>query len=187
MRPAVFLDRDGVINENRSDYVKSWQEFVFLPNVFEPLRYLAQSSYIVVVVTNQSAIGRGLVSAAIVEEIHCRMQTEIQHNGGRIDAIYYCPHHPNEGCSCRKPKPGLLLRAAQDLNIDLERSYFVGDAVSDVEAAMNAGCRPVFVLTGRGKEQLSLLYQNGYKNVPVFPGLREAVLFILSHQYGNSL
>ncbi|HID24181.1 MAG TPA: D-glycero-beta-D-manno-heptose 1,7-bisphosphate 7-phosphatase, partial [Planctomycetaceae bacterium] len=153
IKPAVFLDRDGVINENRSDYVKGWEEFVFLPGVFEPLRLLAQNHQAIVVVSNQSAVGRGLVSRETVVAIHRRMQAEIQRRGGRVDAIYYCPHHPDAGCDCRKPRPGLLLRAARELSIDLSRSYLIGDAVSDIEAALAVGCTPIFVLTGRGQEQ----------------------------------
>ena len=180
IKPAVFLDRDGVINENRSDYVKGWEEFVFLPGVFEPLRLLAQNHQAIVVVSNQSAVGRGLVSRETVEAIHRRMQAEIQRRGGRVDAIYYCPHHPDAGCDCRKPRPGLLLRAARELSIDLSRSYLIGDAVSDIEAALAVGCTPIFVLTGRGQEQQPLLWKNGYNGVPVVPDLAAAVDWILS-------
>jgi len=173
------LDRDGVINENRSDYVKSWDEFVFLPNIFRPLRLLAQNAHLVVIVTNQSAIGRGLVQQETVESIHQQMRNEIHRRGGRVDAVYYCPHHPDEGCACRKPRPGLLLQAARDLQIDLSHSYFVGDAVTDVEAALAAGCSPVFVLTGRGQEERPLLEQRGYHHVPVVRDFAEAVGLIL--------
>jgi len=172
---AVFLDRDGVINENRSDYVKCWEEFEFLPGVFDPLRFLAQNHKVIVVVSNQSAIGRGLVPGEVVEGIHRRMRIEIQRRGGRIDGVFYCPHRPDDNCGCRKPRPGLLLRAADELNLDLAGSYFVGDAVSDVEAALAAGCAPIFVLTGRGREQRPLLHENGYNSVPVVRDLAEAV------------
>jgi D-glycero-D-manno-heptose 1,7-bisphosphate phosphatase len=96
-----------------------------------------------------------------------------------MDAIYYCPHHPDDGCACRKPKPGLLLRAARELGLDLARSYLVGDAVSDVEAARAAGCCPILVLTGRGQEQQRLLRQRGLDRVPVVRDLAEAVALIL--------
>jgi histidinol-phosphate phosphatase family protein len=132
MRSAVFLDRDGVINANRSDYVKSWDEFAFLPGVFEALRRLREGSRTVVVVSNQSAIGRGIAAPAVVDAIHRRMRAEVAEHGGRIDAVFYCPHRPDEGCECRKPRPGLLRRAARELGLDLARSYLVGDAVSDV-------------------------------------------------------
>ena len=176
---AVFLDRDGVINANRADYVKNWDEFVFLPGVFDALRRLAQDERAIVVVSNQSAIGRGLVPVEAVETIHHRMRAEVQRQGGRIDAVFYCPHGPQDDCDCRKPLPGLLLRAAAELHLDLARSYVIGDAVSDVEAALAAGCSPIFVLTGRGEGQSSLLKQQRYVGVPLVADLPAAVDLIL--------
>ncbi len=155
MRRAVFLDRDGVINENRSDYVKSWDEFNFLPGALDSLRRLARTPYHIVVISNQSAINRGLVSWAEVDAINRRMVREIETAGGRIDGIYVCPHRPDEGCECRKPKPGLLYRAAGELDLELASSYCVGDALSDVQAALAAGCIPFLVLSGRGREELA--------------------------------
>lgn len=174
-RPAIFLDRDGVINENRADYVKSWEEFVFLPGSTGALRALAHVSAPIVVVSNQSAIGRGLVGHETVEGIHRRMRAAICEEGGQIDAVYYCPHCPGEGCCCRKPRPGLLLRAADELMIDLERSYFIGDAIGDMEAAMAAGCSPILVLTGLGCAQGAALRERGYEHIPVVKDLGEAV------------
>jgi D-glycero-D-manno-heptose 1,7-bisphosphate phosphatase len=134
-RGTVFLDRDGVINVDRSDYVKSWAEFKFLPQVFEALRLLRKNNLRVVVVTNQSAVGRGLMSIRTLRGIHEKMLRAIEKRGGRIEAIYFCPHRPDESCECRKPKPGLVLRAKKDLKIDLSRSYLVGDSRKDVELA----------------------------------------------------
>ena len=179
-RGAVFLDRDGVINENRSNYVKSWDEFIFLPNVFEPLRLLARNNLTTVIISNQSVINRGIVAQAVVDSINCRMTEEIQRQGGRIDAIFYCPHRPDENCDCRKPRPGLLLQAAERFGLDLSRSYLVGDALSDVEAALAVDCRPIFVLTGLGREQLSLLRVQNYNNYQVVADLQEAVEWILA-------
>lgn len=155
--PAVFLDRDGVIIENRDGYVKTWDEVGFLPGAFEALRRLAVSPYKVVMVTNQSAIGRGILSFEHAIEINRRVVAEIEAHGGRIDACYLCPHRPEDGCDCRKPLPGLLIRAQGDLDLDLSRSSLVGDAVSDLEAAEAAGVQGILVLTGRGQDQLSLL------------------------------
>ena len=174
-RPAVFLDRDGVINENRNDYVKSWSEFVFKPGVFEPLKALSRNHHAIVLITNQSGIGRGFVDRSTVDSIHHRMQEVIHAAGGRVDAIYYCPHRPADNCDCRKPKSGLLVRAAQELNLDLDDSFFIGDAVSDVDAALTAGCSPVYVLSGKGKEQLPLLKQKHGGKVPVAGNLCDAV------------
>jgi D-glycero-D-manno-heptose 1,7-bisphosphate phosphatase len=138
---AVFLDRDGVINVDRRDYVKSWSEFKFLPQVFEALRLLRKHNLRVVVVTNQSAVHRGLMSISTLREIHEKMLRAIEKRGGRIEAIYFCPHRPDEKCNCRKPKPGMMLRAKQDLKIDLSRSYLVGDSKKDVELARSVGVK----------------------------------------------
>ena len=179
MKPGVFIDRDGVINVNRSDYVKSWEEFQFEAGVFESINRLVQHDFSIIVISNQSAIGRGLVAREVVDEIHNRMIEAIAEHGGRIDAIYYCPHHPEDDCGCRKPRPGLILLAAQELDLDLPRSYFIGDAVSDVEAAHAAGCMPLFVKTGLGSDQLSQLEERGFHDVRKFPDLTDAVDFIL--------
>jgi len=179
MRRAVFLDRDGVINQNRPDYVKSWAEFAFLPGVFAPLRRLAESDFAVVVISNQSAVGRGLLARQDLEEIHRQMIREIEAAGGRIDAIEVCPHHPAAGCTCRKPQPGLLRQAAVSLDLDLTRSFLVGDARSDVEAALRAGCVPVMVLTGRGRDQLRQMPTELAARCHVAADLAAAVAYIL--------
>jgi D-glycero-D-manno-heptose 1,7-bisphosphate phosphatase len=150
---AVFLDRDGVICQNRRDHVKSWREFAFLPGARDALARLAALDVSIVVITNQAAINRGLVSAEMVEEIHRLMVAEVEAAGGRIDGIFYCPHRPDEGCGCRKPEPGMLTRAALELDLDLRGSYLVGDAWDDIKAGLAVGCRPLMVLTGRGSEQ----------------------------------
>jgi D-glycero-D-manno-heptose 1,7-bisphosphate phosphatase len=149
---AVFLDRDGVINRDRPDYVRSWDEFEFLPGVLEAFCILASQPLRVVVVSNQSCIGRGLVSRETVDEIHARMTEAVRESGGRIDAVYYCPHRPDEDCPCRKPRPGLILRAARELDIDLAASWMIGDDLKDLEAAEAAGVRPVLVRTGHGTD-----------------------------------
>lgn len=181
LQPAVFLDRDGVLNQNRADYVRTWGQVEFLPGVFEALRRLAGSPFMVVVVTNQSAVGRGLMTCEGLEDINQGIVQQVQRAGGRIDAVYACPHRPDEGCSCRKPRPGMLLQAAQDLAIDLERSYLIGDAVSDMQAGLAAGCRPVMVRTGRGATQVTGLAAAGL-DVPVVADLVAAVARILNDE-----
>ena len=151
-KAAVFLDRDGVINRDRPDYVKSWEEFEFLPGVQDAFRVLALGPRQIVVVSNQSCIGRGLVSRETVDEIHARMTEAVRRSGGRIDAVYYCPHRPDEDCPCRKPRPGLILKAALELDIDLAASWMVGDDLKDLETAKAAGVRPVLVRTGHGRD-----------------------------------
>jgi D-glycero-D-manno-heptose 1,7-bisphosphate phosphatase len=151
-KTAAFLDRDGVINRDRPDYVKSWDEFEFLPGVLEAFRVLASQPLTIVVVSNQSCIGRGLVSRETVDGIHARMTEAVRKSGGRIDAVYYCPHRPDEDCPCRKPRPGLILKAARELDIDLAASWLIGDDPKDLEAARAAGVRPVLVRTGHGRD-----------------------------------
>jgi histidinol-phosphate phosphatase family protein len=150
-QPAIFLDRDGVLNENRADYVRAWDEFVFLPGTFAAMRALALLGAPIVVVSNQAGVGRGLIPRWRVDEIHQRMSEEIVRQGARIERILWCPHTTADDCACRKPKPGMLLRAAEQLGIDLAASVFVGDAETDIEAGRMAGCRTVLVLTGRGQ------------------------------------
>jgi histidinol-phosphate phosphatase family protein len=179
MRRAVFLDRDGVICRNRDDYVKSWEEFVLLPGAREALARLARSSLHVVIVTNQSAVNRGIISAATVEEIHTRMTDTIEAAGGRVDLVKYCPHRPDEGCDCRKPRPGMLLAAAEELQINLRQSYLVGDARSDVQAGQTVGCRCYLVLTGRGRDQLTNGWIKGGRGFRIAADLEMAVEHIL--------
>jgi D-glycero-D-manno-heptose 1,7-bisphosphate phosphatase len=176
---AVFVDRDGVINENRADYVKSWGEVVFLPRVFDSLRRLASTSYKIIVISNQSAIHRGLVSAAIVDDIHDRMEQLVEWHGGRIDSFVYCPHRPDEECDCRKPRAGMLLRSAREFSLDLTHCYFIGDAVSDVQAAWAVGCRPILVQTGKGRESLPMVRDSESDPTVVVADLPAAVEWIL--------
>jgi histidinol-phosphate phosphatase family protein len=143
--PAVFLDRDGVINRRRPDHVKAWEEFEFLPGVLAALATLRSMNTPVVVVTNQGAVGRGLLSAEALGRIHTRMLQAIRAAGGHVEAIYACLHAPAEACRCRKPAPTLLQRASLELGIALPASIMVGDSRSDVEAARAAGCRPVLI------------------------------------------
>ncbi|SRR5258708_24369512 len=151
---TIFLDRDGVINENRSDYVKSWREFRFLPGSKEAIAMLTKRDHRLVVCTNQAAIARGILSRETVEEIHGRMTAEIAKVGGRIERVYYCPHGKDENCFCRKPRPGMLLRARDELGIDTDDAIFIGDNISDIHAALAAGVTPILVLTGLGMQHL---------------------------------
>lgn len=154
---AIFLDRDGVLCENRSTYVKSWEEFRWIPGACEALQLLARLDVPVVMVTNQSAINRGLTTAAQVDEMHTKMTRAVQEWQGRLDAIYTCPHRPDEGCTCRKPGVSLFRQAAVDLNLDLAGSYLIGDAAADVEAGLELGLQVVLVRTGLGAETLARL------------------------------
>jgi D-glycero-D-manno-heptose 1,7-bisphosphate phosphatase len=177
-RRAIFLDRDGVINANRPDHVKSWDEFVFLPRALDALCRIAASDFVVLVTTNQAAIARRQTSDAAVRDIHARMGAAVERAGGRIDAVYYCPHLPEEDCDCRKPRTGLYQRGAREWDIDLARSYVVGDAMADMVAAREIGAMPILVLTGRGNEQHIVLKNNNHSGYHVADDLMSAVEWI---------
>lgn len=162
-RPGVFLDRDGTINEERA-YLSSMAQFRFIDGAARAVRLLKESGLKVVVVTNQAGVARGHFSEETVGHIHCTMERMLRAQGAHIDAVYYCPHHPTEGvglyrieCNCRKPKPGMLERAARELGIDLSKSWVVGDKISDLEAGHAVGCRIVLVRTGYGLESEEML------------------------------
>src|SRR2546430_10859182 len=143
--PAVFLDRDGLINRRRPDHVKSWEEFEFLPGVLEALAALRSIDTRVVVITNQSVVGRGLLAAEGLRRIHARMLQAIRTAGGHVEAIYACLHAPAEGCTCRKPAPTLFYRASYDLGIRLSDSIMVGDSPTDVHSPPAPRGRPIFI------------------------------------------
>lgn len=176
---AVFLDRDGVINENRTDHVKSWDEFRFLPGSKEAIKRLTRSGIMVFVITNQAIVNRGMVSNEVVDEINLRMMDEIRRYGGRVEAVAYCPHRPEERCRCRKPSPGLILDLARDYSLDLMDTVVIGDALTDIEAAMAAGCRGILVMTGRGREQRKIAEATGRNGFIVADDLNAAVDILL--------
>ena len=141
---AIFIDRDGVINRRRpGDYVLDWSQFVFMPGIREALKQLASLGLPLIVISNQAAVGKGLLDAVRLEEITVKMHQALLEDGTTLAAAYYCPHRIEDDCPCRKPKPALLFSAAADFNIDLSRSIFIGDSDTDVQAALAAGCAPV--------------------------------------------
>lgn len=146
---AIFLDRDGVINRPPvKRYVTRWDEFRFLPGTLRALRRLEGDGRKVVILSNQAGVGRGLMPRSQLELITRRMLAAIRRAGGGVDAVYYCPHAPDAGCGCRKPKTGLLRRACRQHRIDPKRSFVVGDSAKDVAMGRAAGCRTVLVLSG---------------------------------------
>lgn len=182
MQRAVFIDRDGVICRNRTDHVKSWEEFVFLPGAKEALVRLSSTDFLIIVITNQAIVNRGIVPAEVVEGIHHRMVREVVAVGGRIDRVVYCPHRPDENCSCRKPQPGMLLQTAQEMGIDLTHSWLIGDAWSDMVAARRAGCGRYLVLTGRGRRELVRCWQMGERGFRVALNLDFAIRSLLRRE-----
>jgi len=184
---AVFLDRDGVICHNRKDHVKSWAEFQFIPRSREAIARLTAAGLPIVVITNQAAINRGIISVSTLQDIHQNMIAQIKAHGGRVAGIYHCPHRPDEHCACRKPQPGMLLRAAQELGIDLADSYLVGDAVTDIQAARRAGIRAYMVLTGRGKREYLKARTQGINGYHLALNLWQAADNILRLESGQPL
>jgi len=148
----VILDRDGTINHDSDNYIKSIAEWQPIKGSIEAIARLSQAGYRVVIATNQSGIARGLFDTATLVSIHDALQRAVAQAGGRIDAFFFCPHAADSACECRKPKPGMLLEIARRFNVSLAEVYMVGDAARDLEAAASAGARPVLVLTGKGRK-----------------------------------
>ena len=179
-QPAVFLDRDGTINEEMG-YINHPSRFVLLPQSLPAILRLNAAGVKVVIVTNQSGAARGYFPASLVDELHTHLQEVLAAKGAHLDGIYTCLHGPDEGCACRKPSPALLTQAARDLDLDLSRSYLVGDRYKDVETAANAGAKGILVLTGYGRGEYEYL-RAAQKVQPVYvaPDLLAAVEWILA-------
>jgi D-glycero-D-manno-heptose 1,7-bisphosphate phosphatase len=178
-RPAVFLDRDGTVTEEVG-YLNHVSRLRLLSGAPEAIRRLNQSALPVILVTNQSGVGRGYFPEALVLEIHDQLKAELAKAGARIDGLYYCPHISADKCECRKPKTGMLERAASEFGLDLKKSFVVGDRHSDVELAYRAGARSIFVRTGYGEGELAWHAKN-WPRQPEFIAvdLLEAVHWIL--------
>lgn len=165
LEKVVFLDRDGVINRDSPNYIKRVAEFELLPRSLAAIRELTRSGYHVILITNQSVIGRGMVSEAGLARIHEHLKQTVAAGGGRIEDIFFCPHTPDDGCACRKPKPGLIRMAAQTYGIDVARTVMVGDSAKDIACARGAGCgAAVLVRTGNGRAAAKTLADH---NMPV--------------------
>ena len=176
MTPAIFLDRDGVIIANRPQYVRSWADVEIFPQAIQALKMLNGLPYKIVVVTNQAGVSRGIISQEVAEEINRRLREVIEGAGGRIDGIYMCPHQPEDGCNCRKPRPGLIELAARELSLDLAGSFLVGDMYSDLLAGQAAGVpRLALVRTGLGASQLDEAPVTPLGPFEVFDNLSEAL------------
>ncbi len=185
MHVAVFLDRDGTINEEMG-YINHLDRFVLLPSAAAAIRRINESGLKAVVITNQSGAARGYFPVDLIDQVHQKMSDLLEEEGAFLDGIYTCTHAPpskgeSGGCSCRKPKIGLMKQAAQELSLDLEKSYVVGDRFKDVEMARNAGAKAILVLTGYGKGELEFLGPSSKVRADfVAKDLAEAVEWILS-------
>lgn len=177
----VYIDRDGVINKNRSDYVKSLEEWVPIPGAVDAITALSNAGHPVIVITNQSAIARKYCHISDVEEIHKHLISLVRKAGGMITGIYYCPHHPDDGCDCRKPRTGMVDSARSELDLP-DGGYIVGDANSDMELGRRAGLKTVLVLTGRGRDQLErIILEDLPEPWKVTENISSAVKFILEN------
>ena len=149
LKKVVFLDRDGTINRDSSDYIKSREEFEFLPLSLGAIKKLTLNGFVNMVITNQSAVSRNLISTGSLDAVHNLMAQTVAQNGGEIKDVFYCPHLPSDGCDCRKPEPGLIYQAREKYGIDLSETVMVGDSAKDIECAHRAGCgRAVLVKSG---------------------------------------
>ena len=171
----ILLDRDGVINRDSDEFIKSPEQWLPIDGSLEAIALLNAHGYQVVVVTNQSGIARGLFDEAMLEKIHAKMRRLVKEKGGAIAAIYYCPHGPDSDCDCRKPKAGLLKAFAADFNADLTTIAVVGDSLRDLQAAEAVGAQPILVKTGKG---LQTLLNNPQLNFLVFENLYDAATHI---------
>jgi len=177
--PVIFLDRDGVINENSEHYIRSTEEFIFLPGTLEAIRRIALEEVFIFVVTNQSGVARGYFSKEILESIHGKMQEEIVRNMGRIDEIFSCIHHPDECCDCRKPSTGMLNDALARYAIDSERMFLVGDSHSDIIAGNKVGCYTIMIRGPRYDLETELLRKESQNPDAIVTDLNKAVDIIL--------
>ena len=176
---VIILDRDGVINHDSDAYIKSVEEWIPVAGSLEAIARLNHSGYTVVVASNQSGLARGYFTIETLMAIHKKIDEELLKIGGKVDAIFYCPHGPDDACNCRKPKPGMLLEIGQRFNVPLKDVVFIGDSISDIKAASNASAKPVLVRTGKGIKAEKILLAEGNKSVPIFDDLAAAVTAIL--------
>ena len=172
------MDRDGTINEE-VEYLSRPGDVRLIPGAAEAIRLLNEAGVPAIVVTNQAGVGRGYLSEAEVAEIHNELARQLADQGAHLDAIYHCPHRPDDGCDCRKPKPGMLEKAARDFGLALKRCFVMGDKVSDLEAGDRVGCRTVLVLTGYGVESREKFRNYGFEPDFVAEDLLGAVKWVL--------
>ena len=178
--PLIILDRDGVINQDSDNYIKSPQEYIPLPGSLEAIARLNQAGYTVAVATNQSGVGRGLYDETTLEQIHAKLKGLLAEVGGHVDGIFFCPHTPDDQCDCRKPAPGLLQQISEHYAMPLTGVPLVGDALRDLQAARAVGASPILVRTGKGVRTLEKGEE--LEDVPVFDDLAAAVDSLLAQQ-----
>ncbi len=175
----IILDRDGVINHDSDAYIKSSDEWTPIDGSLAAIARLNHAGYIVTIASNQSGIGRGYFSLESLTAMHAKMDALLEREGGRIDAVFFCPHKPDDSCHCRKPKPAMLLEIGQRFNVSLGNVFFIGDTVSDMKAAYASEANPLLVRTGKGEKAEMILKAECRVDVPVYDDLSSAVDAIL--------
>lgn len=175
----IILDRDGVINHDSDAYIKSPEEWKPIDGSLEAIARLNHAGYIVVVASNQSGLARGYFDIEALSAMHQKMDEMLVKIGGQVDAVFYCPHGPNDECDCRKPRPGMLLEIGQRFNVPLKDVVFIGDSISDIKAASNARAQAILVRTGKGVKAEKIMQAECKAPVPVFDDLASAVTEIL--------
>jgi D-glycero-D-manno-heptose 1,7-bisphosphate phosphatase len=186
-KKIAFIDRDGVINRDSPAYIKNRAEFEFLPGSLQALKNLHTAGFIVIVITNQSAIGRSMLTLEELDAIHADMIKTVRRHGGHIHDIFFCPHHPDDACTCRKPQPGLIHQAVRKHAIDLSGAAMVGDSVKDIQCARNAGCRwAVLVQTGNGFRAEKELRRRGIAVDFIARDLGDAADWLIDRRHKNA-
>ena len=175
----IILDRDGVVNQDSDDYIKSPDEWKPIDGSLEAIARLNHAGYTVAIASNQSGLARGYFDIEVLTAMHNKMDELLAKIGGRIDAVFYCPHGPDDSCHCRKPKPGMLLDIGQRFNVPLRKVIFVGDSITDINAANNAHAQAVLVRTGKGMKAEKILQAEKKSSIPVYDDLASAVTAIL--------
>jgi len=175
----VILDRDGVINFDSDEYIKSVDEWRPIPGSIEAIARLSKAGFSVMIVSNQSGLARGLFTKVDLANIHNYMQSLVEEAGGQIDAIFYCPHLPDDNCLCRKPRPGMLQQIEREFDLSLHDVFFIGDTLKDIEAALSMSCQPILVRSGKGAQTEANLSDNFKKQVSIYDDLSSAVTHIL--------
>jgi len=188
-KPLVILDRDGVINQDSDDFIKSVDEFVPIPGSLEAIARLNQAGFLVAIATNQSGVARGLFDLTTLELMHDKLRRLLAEVGGRIDGIFYCPHSPEAGCDCRKPLPGLFEQIAKEFAASLEGVPVIGDSLRDLQSAIAVGAKPILVRTGKGERTIASLAEPSVdarlKTAPVYQNLAAAVEALLAGELNH--
>ncbi len=181
---TIILDRDGVINHDSDEFIKSPEEWIPIPGSLDAIARLNHAGYLVYIATNQSGIGRGLFNIETLNAIHIKLNNELQKIGGRIQAILFCPHTPDDACECRKPKPGLYQEVARRSQASLSEITVIGDSLRDIEAAIAVNAKPILVLTGKG-ERTHIQHRDKLTGIPCYPTLADAVDSLVKESTSN--